>query len=172
VIVPENKKSFSITSILKTHDRQSFDCGSTPLNLYLQRFALQTKNKNSSRTFILVDKQNPHLIIGFYTLVIAEVQCAHLPDTYAKKYKPVMPGINLARLAVDERFKGRGYGELLLMDALNNIKITAEKVGIAACFVDAKEGVGHFYIKYGFISFPVDPDRYLLPIKTIMKLLE
>jgi len=172
VTVPENKKSFSITSLLKTHDRQSFDCGSTPLNLYLQRYALQAKNKNASRTFVLVDKQNPHLIIGFYTLVIAEIQFALLPDIYAKKYKPVMPGINLARLAVDERFKGRGYGELLLMNALNNIKITAEKVGVAACFVDAKEGVGHFYIKYGFIPFHGDQDRYFLAIKTIINLLE
>ncbi len=42
-----------------SHDRDNFDCGSEPLNRYLQQTARQHNKKGISRTFVLVDSEQP-----------------------------------------------------------------------------------------------------------------
>ncbi len=171
-IVPESIASFEIVPLSKFHSRELFDCGSILLNQYLQKYALQSQKKNSARTFVVTSSKQSNVILGFYTLVIAEVQFVDLPLQYSKKYKPSMPRVNLARLGVDKQFQKQGLGGILLMHALKNIRVTAENVGIAACFVDAKDGIERFYLNHGFISMPSDSNRLFLPIKTIAFLLD
>lgn len=76
----------------------------------------------------------------------------------------------IGRLALDVSFRGRGLGELLLIDAL---KRAWNNVGIAslAVIVDAKDELARrFYARYGFLSFPDTPNRLYLPMKTIERL--
>lgn len=81
-----------------------------------------------------------------------------------------MPGVNLARLGVNADYQGQGYGSHLMSSALSKVLELSEIAGAAACFVDAKEGARDFYLNYGFIPLPSEPDRLFLPIKTIKKL--
>ena len=60
-------------------------------------------------------------IAGFYTLSMYSVYLSDIPDHIRKKLPkyPHIPAVLLGRLAVDLRFRGKGIGELLLLDAMN-----------------------------------------------------
>ncbi|MCC7452592.1 MAG: GNAT family N-acetyltransferase [Crocinitomix sp.] len=78
-----------------------------------------------------------------------------------------LPTILLGRLAIDKTEKGKGYGSILLMDALKKCVEISESLGILAVIVDPyDDNAINFYKKYGFILIPSN-NKMFIPIKTI-----
>ena len=153
---------------LGQHQRARFDCGEEALNRFLQTLARQQQAKGISKTFVLVDSARPKTIVGFYTLAACEVISAELPPQLARKYPAKAPGAKLARLAVDRRYQRRGYGQLLMMDAIRRTLLVAENLGIIGFFVDAKHHAARsYYAQFGFISFRDQPLEMFLPLATL-----
>lgn len=75
------------------------------------------------------------------------------------------------RLAVDNFYKGRGLGEMLLMDALKRSYDTSlYSVGSMTVIVDPIDEVSvKFYKKYGFILLP-DSGKMFISMETISHL--
>jgi GNAT superfamily N-acetyltransferase len=159
-----------------SHDRKAFDCGVPVLNDFLHKTARQHRDKGLSNTFVLFDENNPHEILGFFTLSFLEVDTATLPKEYSYRLPKSsrLPAAKLARLAVDKRCQGRGYGDLLIADAIKRIVATVnESGGITGFFVDAKdEHAQRFYLRYGFIPLQDTPLTLFLPLKTLLKALK
>lgn len=79
-----------------------------------------------------------------------------------------VPGYTLARLAISEAQRGKGYGELLLSAAMAKAKDAADNVGGFALFVDAKhDDAASFYLHYGFARLPSHPLVLAMPIAAI-----
>ena len=100
------------------HNRNRFDCRIEALNNYLKVMASQQAKKDNTRTFVLEDAQDETQIIGFYTLTLTPIDLKSLPAALQKKHQSSTSGGLIARLAVDQRYKGQGFGEWLLIDAL------------------------------------------------------
>jgi GNAT superfamily N-acetyltransferase len=156
-----------------THDRKVFDCGVPALNDFLHKTARQHRDKGLSNTFVLLDENTPHEILGFFTLSFLEVEAAALPGKYSRRLPKSsrLPAAKLARLAVDKRCQGKGYGDLLMADAVKRIVATInESGGITGFFVDAKdEHAKRFYLRYGFILLQDTPLTLFLPLQTLQK---
>src|SRR5210317_920364 len=114
----------------KEHDRKNFDCGEPELNLFLQQTVRQHLDKGISRTFVLIDDESPQKILGFFSLVVCEVVATKLPQKWANKYPSRIPGIKLARLAVGSDEQGKGFGGILLVEAMQRVAIGSEQVGV------------------------------------------
>lgn len=160
--------------LTRKHDRKGFDCGHEGLNKYLQTRARNDADRDISRTFVLSPETDESVIIGFYTLVYCSIQAP--PESPLKNYPHELAGLKIARLGVDETFKGQGFGEFLLVDALKKALFTHEAGGapIIGVFVDAKDlEVRAFYEKYGFIVVNESDDELCLwlPIGTCKQLL-
>lgn len=164
------------------HDRKSFSCGVPELDAYLKTRAAQDMKARASVCWVLPtiddDRQRdahgePSPIIGYYTLSNLGVLLEGLPDEVAKRL-PKYPQIGatlIGRLAVDEKHRGRGWGETLLMDALKRCLHVSRLTGSAFVVVDAKnDGATKFYEKFGFQRFPDQPDRLFLPVKVISEI--
>jgi len=81
-----------------------------------------------------------------------------------------LPAVRLARLAVDTRFRGCGYGGRLLAEAIHRTVLIAEHAGVIGLFVDAKDETAClFYQRYGFKSLPDNIRKLFLPIETLRK---
>lgn len=132
------------------HNRKQFDCGIEALNNYLKVMASQQEKKDNSRTFVLEDDSDDSLIIGFYTLTMTPIDLKSLPDKLHKKHQSSTSGGLIARLAVDNRYKGKGLGEWLLIDALRKLLLASDSVAFPVIIVDAKDDEKHFYERYGF----------------------
>jgi GNAT superfamily N-acetyltransferase len=158
-----------IVSLSRNHDRAGFDCGVPELNSFLKATARQHSDKGISRTFVLSEQERPTVIFGYFTLTLCEVRTEHLPAAYAKKYpQHGLPAVRLARLAVSRKYQGKGYGGLLLAEAVHRTVLIAEQAGVIGLFVDAKEERAHkFYERYGFVLLPGHVLQLFLPLETL-----
>jgi predicted GNAT family N-acyltransferase len=124
---------------------------------------------------VFVLSSDGETIAGYYTLSQYAVELDAIPPEIARKLPkyPRIPATLIGRLAVDSAFRGRGLGEMLLMDALHRCLSGSMKVASAAVIIDAKDDQGlAFYRKYGFIELPKIPKRLFLPIATVERLFE
>jgi GNAT superfamily N-acetyltransferase len=118
---------------------------------------------------VAVSTDNPKKIVGYYTLSAGHVQCEQLPPALKSKIPQYpVPIARIGRLAVDQEYKGQGIGAFLLHDACSNALRVAEKMGVFAVVVDAKnEEAKAFYSHYGFSPLENSALTLILPIKTI-----
>lgn len=154
------------------HDRKSFDCGVPTLNEFLQKTARQHREKGLSNTYVMLDEESPEKIVGYFTLAFFEVRIQTLPEQYSRKLPKYsrLPAAKLARLAVDKSCQGRGYGALILAEAIKRVVSAAREAGaITGFFVDAKdEQAKSFYLRFDFIPLQDDPLKLFLPLKTLI----
>jgi ribosomal protein S18 acetylase RimI-like enzyme len=153
------------------HDRAAFSCGVEALDRYLQKQAGQDVSRRVAAAFIITPGGTT--IAGFYTLSAHLVNLADLPESVAERLPryPNVPATLLGRLAVSGNFRGRGIGELLLLDALQRALGNTREVVSAVVVVDAKdESARGFYLRHDFMPLPAQPNRLFYPMKTIEKL--
>ena len=151
-------------------NRVNFDCGEDALNHYLKRFARQDMERELARTFIIRQKE-AYKILGYYTLSSGSVDLKDLPSSLLKKLPQYpVPVARLARLAVDKQEQSKGYGELLLMDALYRTSLAAENMGIYGMVIDVKhEKAKQFYKQYGFQSISLNTLMLFGSLKELRK---
>ena len=160
-----------IEPLNKSHNREQFDCGAPLLNRFLRATARQHIQKGISRTFVLSDDGNPQLIIGFFTLTLCEVKSEKLPSEIAKKYPDRVPGVKLARLAVDGQWQRQGIGEILMIEAMQRALLVADTAGGIGLFVDAKDETAQsYYARYGFITLEDNLLEMFLPLSLLRTL--
>jgi len=159
-----------IVPLSRDHDRSGFDCGVPELDSFLKATARQHGKKGISRTFVLTE--DTPVILGYFTLTLCEVTARSMPAKYARTYpRHALPAVRLGRLAVSRREQGKGYGELLLTEAIRRTALIAEQAGLIGLFVDAKnDSARAFYERYGFVSLPDKSLQLFLPIETIRSL--
>ena len=92
-----------IQPLAKHHDRAAFSCGNEILDHYLKEMASQDARRHVAAPFVLVEKNSPKAILGYYTLSVLSVDVGELPVDVARKLPsyPVVPATLLGRLAVD-----------------------------------------------------------------------
>ena len=147
-----------------SHDRQRFDCGRQELNDWLRQVARQHQDKGLSRTFVAIREEEPARICGYFALTLAELENRHLPEAWRKKLPRRVPGVRLGRLAVDQRFQGKGLGELLMVDALARAQRIYAEAGGIGLFVDAiDEQASSYYLRFGFRVAPDNPLLLFFP---------
>ncbi len=163
-----------VEPLSRSHDRDGFDCGSEPLNLFLKQTARQHAARGISRTFVLVDESlaEPKPILGFFALNLCQIQSEALPPDEARKMPRHVSGVRLGRLAVGRGLQGQGLGKILLVAAMKkflDIFYTAGGIGL---FVDAKDQKAKaFYEHFGFVPLPSNELELFLPVATIREAL-
>jgi ribosomal protein S18 acetylase RimI-like enzyme len=154
----------------KSHDRDGFDCGSEPLNLFLKQTARQHAERGISRTFVLVDEgaTAPKPIVGFFALNICQIKSESLSQAEAKKLPRDVSGIRLGRLAVSKEHQRQGVGKMLLVAAMRKFMEIFNTAGGIGLFVDAKDqDAKKYYEQFGFVPMPSNELELFLPVKTI-----
>jgi len=159
-----------IELLAKSHDRDGFDCGSEPLNLFLKHTARQHAERGISRTFVLVDEDAaaPKPILGFFSLNICQIKSESLTPGEAKKLPRDVSGVRLGRLAVAKACQRQGIGKTLLVAAMGKFIEIFNRAGGIGLFVDAKDqDAKRYYEQFGFVPMPSNDLELFLPVKTI-----
>jgi predicted GNAT family N-acyltransferase len=156
----------------RKHIRSNFCCGKDSLDQYLSKQASQDLKRRVSTVFVLIDDPEFN-VLAYYTLSSYTVDITVLDKTFAKHLPryPQLPATLLGRLAVDDRQKGKRFGELMLVDALKKSLNASTKVASLAVIAEALDQVAlNFYLKYGFQQFKQDPMKLYLPMKSVEEL--
>jgi len=162
---------FRLAPLGAEHDRGSFHCGEEALDRYFQTQATQDIRRRIANCFVAVEAVNGQ-VAAYYTIAAASIPLVDLPPEESKRLPryPTLPAVRIGRLAVDERFQGRGLGGALLVDAARrSIQLPP---AVYALLVDAKndEAVA-FYQRFGFRPFASQPRTLFLPLATAQKAL-
>ena len=145
----------------------SFSCGNKDLDNFFKKYAIGNDSNGYGKTFIVRDKNE---LIGFFTLCSASIKFEEFPsDGTSKLPRYPIPCIRIARLAVQKRKQGNGFGKELLKFAFLRILNVSSTIGIRLIVVDAKETSTTFYEKYGFQKLLNNKLTYYLPIETLKK---
>jgi predicted N-acetyltransferase YhbS len=155
---------------LGQEDRAAFVCGDSELDRYFHERASRDVREKLSAVFILVAKDNPQVVLGYYSLSAQHIDASEIPDELKRrsgKYRRLGATL-LGRLAVAKEHQGKDLGSLLLVDALRRSWEGTKSVMSFAVVVDAKgDNVVKFYEKFGFVR--LSSNRLMLPMKTIEK---
>lgn len=154
---------FRITPLAANIDRKNFCCASVELNRYFHTQVSQDIKRRIATCFTAVTTDGT--VAGYYTLSSASVPLDKLPESVGKKLPryPVVPAVLLGRLAVDQRYGGRGLGGILLADAL--LRSARAEIAAFALIVEAKdENAAAFYRHFGFVPFPDHADKLFYPL--------
>ena len=160
---------FRLEPLGEGHERSLFRCGEDALDRYFQTQATQDIRRRIAHCFVAVEAVTSH-VAAYYTISAAGISLVDLPAGETKRLPryPTVPAIRIGRLAVDQRFQGRGLGAALLADAA-----TRPLKSDAAAFtlvVDAKNDQAvAFYQHFGFRILASQPRTLFLPVATAQK---
>ena len=145
--------------------------GKQPLDDFFAKHALANDRRGLGKTFVLRAESGEPSILGFYTLSMADIEVANLPDKVKRGLPQYpVPVARIARLATDERVRGKGHGADLLDDAFHRIVSTATTIGCFGVLVDAMDDDAvAFYARYGFVD--LGAERWPRPMFLSMKVL-
>jgi len=163
-----------IEALASHHDRANFSCRVDSLDRYLRSQASQDVKRKANGVFILVERDTPSVVLGYYTLCATSLDQGEVPVA-ARKHVPRYPLVSatlVGRLAVAQARQSEGLGGLLLADAVRRAHASASIVGSSMLVVDAiNDRAAAFYEGHGFVRLP-DSLRLVLPMRAIQRLME
>ena len=161
---------FTVEPLGAAHNRKGFSCGVAALDRYFHELASQDIRRRISNCFVACAADR--MVAAYYTFAATSFPLSDLPPDETKRLPryPTVPAVRIGRLAVDQRFQGRGLGAALLADAAAR----ALKADAAAftLLVDAKNDQAvAFYQRFGFRILASQPRTLFLPLATAQKAL-
>ncbi len=154
-----------VAALGAAHDRSRFACGTPALDRYLLERVTQDIRRRVAACFVMLDGD---IVAGYYTLSAASIALEELPHEVARKLPryPSIPAVRMGRLAVDLKYRGKGLGAALLVNALQ--RAAKSEIPAVALTVDAKdETAAAFYRHFGFMQLTNDPLALFLPLAAV-----
>jgi GNAT superfamily N-acetyltransferase len=157
---------------LAGHDRAGFSCGVDALDRYFRQQAGRDSRRLLANCFVALEPESK-AIAGFYTLASTSIPLDEVSEDLKKRLPryPRLPAALIGRLAVDSRFKGRGLGTSLLIDA--GRRALRSDPAVFAVVVEAKnEAAASFYRRHEFSPFLGEPLTPYVPVVTLQRLFD
>jgi GNAT superfamily N-acetyltransferase len=167
---PAPPAPWRVETLGKSHDRNTFACGSEPLDRYFRTQVTQDIRRRIAKCSVAVDTTTG-AVAGYYTLSAASLALAEAPDALAKALPryPAVPAVLMGRLAVATAVQGRQLGRAMLAHAIEYV--ATSNIGAYAIVIDAKDDrAQRFYERHGFAGLIDQPCRLILPLGTALKL--
>lgn len=142
---------FQAFDLCTEYNLNNFQCGVDHLDQFLKSELQKLQSRSLLKGYLLITDDDIPEVMGYYTLSGASFERGHLSSRVRRKIPySNMPAVLLGRLAIDQRIQGKGFGELLIVDAIHKVRATAGQIGIYAMFVEAHPGAAAFYTRMGF----------------------
>jgi len=167
--MPADSELCLIEPLNKLHSRGEFTCGVESLDTYLRTQASQDMKRKSSAVFVLVKRDLPFAILGYFTLSAFGIEPSSIPEKALKELPryPILVATMIGRLAVALSCQGQGFGALLLAGALQKAYENASVVGSCMVVVDALDDrAAAFYLAHGFVAL-ANSRRLILPMRAL-----
>lgn len=135
------------------HGVEQFQSGVASLDEWLRKRALANQVSGASRTFVVCDGKQ---VVGYYALASGAIDSVHATGRFRRNMPNPIPVVLLARLAVDQRYHGQGFGRGLFKDVALRTLAAAEIIGVRGLMVHAlSPDAERFYLRLGFEPSPI-----------------
>lgn len=154
-----NQLSFKLLDF--NHMIKPFDCGDDDLNEFLFQKAKRYKQEYLATTFII---ESPTRTVAYYSIFNDSLNFEEqsfasksafkrfLKDlvTHPKRHLKSFPALKIGRLGIDNTFKGKGIGKMLVHNIINESLELNNKQACKLITVDAYAQSLNFYTSLGF----------------------
>lgn len=141
--------------LAEQHELAEFNSGVPELDDWLRRRARANQVGGASRTFVVCEDSQ---VIAYYALASGAVKQPEAPGRFRRNMPDPIPVAILGRLAIDQKYQGRGLGRALIRDAGLRLLNAAEILGIRGLLAHAiSDDARAFYNAVGFLPSPSDP---------------
>ena len=152
------------------HEIDSFNSGVESLDTWLKRRAMRNQSTGASRTFVVCEQQ---VVIAYYALASSAVSVEAASSRLRRNMPDPIPVVVLGRLAVDQKFHGKGCGRALVRDAGYRVLRAADTIGIRGLIVHALSVEAKaFYERVGFEPSPIDAMTLMMTLADLRAALE
>lgn len=140
------------------------DAAFNPLKIFLKKHAQRYQEESLARTYAAFD-EGAGKAVAYITLVCGEIVASDsenpLIDEPQLDYRySHFPAVKIARLAVDQKYRGYELGKTLVNLALGQAKnVICPAVGCRFVVVDSKSQSVKFYEKCGFTILDTEENR-------------
>jgi GNAT superfamily N-acetyltransferase len=154
------------------HDLADFNSGEAQLDCWLRDRALANIEIAASRTYV-ISLPDSLKVIGYYALCMGQILNQEVTGSMRRNMPRQIPAVILARLAIDQRWQGRGLGKALLLDAVQRSVRAAKEVSARLLIVHAiSQAATDFYLHHGFVRLPLETPTFALDLIKIARLTE
>ena len=154
------------------HDREGFASGVLKADNFLKLTSNKLSKAGNLRMFVAT--HDGVSILGFFALNAHSIDYQELPPKFARD-RPSngrIPAADIAMIAVAKSEQGKGYGSLLLADALKRISAAGKNLGISIAMLDVLDDGDEaavsarlrLYRAFGFKSFEANPLRMWISV--------
>jgi GNAT superfamily N-acetyltransferase len=147
------------------HETEPFASGVDSLDQWLKRRALKNQTSGASRTFVACDGRR---VLAYYALASSAITVDATPGRVRRNMPDPVPVAVLARLAVNQSLRGKGWGRALVKDAGLRVIQAADAIGIRAVLVHALSADAKaFYERMGFEPSLLDSMTLLITLNDL-----
>jgi GNAT superfamily N-acetyltransferase len=144
------------------HETDGFRSGRESLDAWLGRRARKNQISGASRTYVVCEGAR---VVAYYALASSAVVADATPGRFRRNMPDFIPVVVLGRVAVDERWQGKGLGRALVRDAGLRVAQAADVIGIRGLVARAFSGEARrFYEQLGFEPSPIDPMTLMITL--------
>lgn len=147
------------------HDLEDFRSGEDTLDHWLRERAMDNMANAASRTYVVCPSSSLK-VVGYYSLCMGQILNQEVIGAMRRNMPRYIPSVILGRLAVDQRWQGKGLGGALLRDAVERSNRASKEVSARLMIVHAlSPEAEEFYRHHGFVRLPtVDRATYALDL--------
>ncbi len=141
------KKLSAPVPLTVKHDLEDFQSGEETLDSWLRERALYNMTIAASKTYVIC-QNGSRKVIGYYAVCMGHILNQEVIGSMRRNMPRQIPAVILGRLAIDERWQGKGLGKALLQDAVQRSARAAREISahlIVAMFRAAVDGVESGY---------------------------
>jgi GNAT superfamily N-acetyltransferase len=147
------------------HALSEFSCGRPELDAWLRQRAVALQVSGAAKTHVVVDGGR---VIGYYTLATAAVAHADAGSRRHRSMPESIPAVILARMAVDEKHRGKGLGSALFQSAVETTLAATRTIDVACLIVHAGDDAARrFYLHFDLERSPTDRLHLILRLAEV-----
>jgi GNAT superfamily N-acetyltransferase len=155
------------TPLQPEHDVSAFSCGHATLDEWLQRRALANQRAGASRVYVVTESKSQK-VVAYYALASGALALRDATGKLRRNMPDPIPMAILGRLAINQKFQGKGLGRALFRDAAIRIIRAADQIGIRGLMVHAiSDEAAAFYQALGLQAAPEEPRLFMMTLEEL-----
>ena len=139
--------------------QKQFDCGNPVIDKFVRASLKKSVRNSDCAAKALIDRQSGELI-GICTFTAYSLEKQRVSGVLQGSQPSEIGVVRLVMLGVARKYQKRGFGQDLLCDFFEHVKIIHQALPIKGVYLDADPAAINFYARLGFVQLSATPNAF------------
>lgn len=139
--------------------QKHFDCGNPIIDKFVRASLKKSVRNSDCAAKALIDRNSGELI-GVCTFTAYSLEKQRVSGILPGSQPSEIGVVRLVMLGVARKYQNQGYGQDLLCDFFEHVKIIHQALPIKGVYLDADPAAINFYSRLGFVQLSAIPNAF------------